>query len=276
MTVKAPHITSDWKKAALFCLLFLLPLSSLACKSAQRRPDESEYSFAARTKFEEAQNSLEGGYYTEAVKQFNEVKTQFPFSKYAILAELKIADAYFEQDDFIQAIDSYRQFIKLHPNHEEVPYAMYRVGLAFHEQAPRDWFLFPPASENDQTSTRSSVIAFKEYLARFPNDKNAKDAEEKIKAALKMLAESELNIAEFYAKRDHHKAAIGRLETLRREYPEFQDYGDAMLLLAELYIKTGETAEAKKLLSELISSQTDKSVVSKAEKMKNKLSQKGG
>lgn len=71
-------------------ILIFIPLLS-SCKSIVKREGESEYAYNARAKFEEAKDSLDGGYYIEAIKQFNEVKTQFPFSKYAVSAELEIA-----------------------------------------------------------------------------------------------------------------------------------------------------------------------------------------
>lgn len=257
---------------AIFILAIFVLFDLVACKSAQRKPDESEYSFSARTRFEEAEDSLDGGYYTEAVKQFNEVKTQFPFSQFAILAELKIADTYFEQEDYTQAIDGYKQFVTLHPNHEEVPYALYRIGLSYYEQSPHEWPLFPPACENDQTPTRNAVAAFRRYSGRFPEHKFAGDAKSKIAECQKMLADSELSVAEFYINQEQYKAAIGRLEYFRKEYPDAANFGSAMLLLADLYLKDGQRKEADGVLSDIIAAAADKDSVQKAKELQQKLS----
>ena len=64
-----------------------------------------------------------------AISYFTFVKNRFPFSRYATLAELRIADAFFAQDKFADAADAYKLFIRFHPNHPEVTdgYAAYRV-----------------------------------------------------------------------------------------------------------------------------------------------------
>ena len=36
----------------------------------------------------------------------------------ALVAELRLADAEFGADQFLEAVDSYRLFIKFHPTHE--------------------------------------------------------------------------------------------------------------------------------------------------------------
>ena len=59
--------------------------------------------------------------YQDAIDKFQEVVDNYPYSEYAVAAELKIADSYFEQERWDEALSYYRDFAELHPEHEKVP-----------------------------------------------------------------------------------------------------------------------------------------------------------
>ena len=73
------------------------------------------------------------------------IKSRFPYSKYAVLAELRLADAEFGAEQYLEAIDSYRLFIKFHPTHEMVAngYASFQIGEAYYKQLPRRLLVVP-------------------------------------------------------------------------------------------------------------------------------------
>ena len=56
------------------------------------------------------------------------------------------------QQEYQEAVDGYKQFIKEHPTHERVAdgYAPFKIGEAYYKQIPSDWFLAPPSYEKDQ------------------------------------------------------------------------------------------------------------------------------
>ena len=72
--------------------------------------------------------------YNRAVKAYTDLKDWYPFSKYAILAELKIADAYFHLEEYDEAIVAYETFEKMHPRNEAVPYVIHQIALAWFNQ----------------------------------------------------------------------------------------------------------------------------------------------
>src|SRR6266540_1249783 len=74
---------------------------------------------------------LKGDNWQDAQKFFEYVRTKFPFTKYAALSDLRLADAKYGQGLHSEAADAYSQFIQLHPSHENVDYADGR--LAAHE-----------------------------------------------------------------------------------------------------------------------------------------------
>ena len=64
--------------------------------------------------------------YEDAIKDFRQLKERYPYSKYAILAELKLGDAHFLNKDYADAAIAYEEFARLHPRNEVVPYVLYQ------------------------------------------------------------------------------------------------------------------------------------------------------
>ena len=74
--------------------------------------------------------------YTKAIETFQAIIDNYPYSDYAIQAELAIADAYFEDEKYEEALSYYRDFGDLHPQHEKVPYTLFQAALC-HERRKR-------------------------------------------------------------------------------------------------------------------------------------------
>src|ERR1043165_5945179 len=113
-----------------------------------------EYSVSAQKNYEKGQKELDAKDWVAASKYFGFIKSRFPYSKFAVLAELRLADAEFGAEQYLEAIDSYRLFIKFHPTHEMVAngYASLRIAEAYYEMLPGDYWILPPSYEKDQSS----------------------------------------------------------------------------------------------------------------------------
>ncbi len=113
--------------------------------------------------------------YQAAIDKFQDIIDNYPYSDYAVLAELRIADAHFAQHQWEEALSYYRDFAQLHPDHEKVPYTIYQRALC-HERQSR-------SSNRDQTQTREAVSALDELITRYPNAQETGEAEVLWKAA---------------------------------------------------------------------------------------------
>src|ERR1700760_4024090 len=124
-----------------------------------------EYSVSAQKNYDKGLKELEDKDWVAASKYFGFIKSRFPYSKYAVLAELRLADAEVGAEQFLEAIDSYRLFIKFHPTHEMVAngYCSYRIGESYAKQLPSDFWLFPPSTEKDQSSTEDAANELKSF-----------------------------------------------------------------------------------------------------------------
>ena len=218
----------------------VLPLAG--CPQART---DSTYADTARYRYEQGMEALEDENYLEAVKHFTFVKSKFAYSKYAALSELRIADSFFAQEKFIEAIDAYRLFMRGRPNHREVPYAMWRIAEANFEQIPSDFVLFPPAHEKDQGATREAISAYQQYVERFPGDRHVPEAQRRILEGRRALADYELYVARFYLRDDRNVSARGRLETVVEQFGDVKDrWAEGAWMLVKVYDALDRRADA--------------------------------
>jgi outer membrane protein assembly factor BamD len=247
------------QRALALTLICALGASALpACGSRSETVDPS-YAGSARRAFQLGEEALKDEDYEEAIRNFTFVKNKFAYSRYAALAELRIADTYFAQEKWIEAIDAYRVFMQAHPSHREVPYAMWRIGEADYQQLPSDFILFPPAYEKDQAPTREALRNLEAYVQRFPQDEHVAEAKERIRDCRRMLADSELYVARFYMHDHRAVSARGRLEGVVADYEDLPDrWCEAALLLVRAYIQLDMKDEARKLAERITKAHPDR------------------
>lgn len=230
--------------AALLCCAAIV-----ACADAG---GAKTYSQNAKENYDKGEESFKDGSYTEAVDYFNQVKNKFPYSKYAVVAELRAADSLFEDEKYLEASDAYRMFVKLHPTNEKTAYAMFRVGYCHYKQMPRDWFFTPPVHEEDQTQVKATLEAMQQFLTKHPGAPEAKEGRQVSAACRERLARHELYVAGFYLKRERWKAAQQRAEGLLAQYAGLGLDDEALLIAAKSLLKQDKRAEAKTALDRLL------------------------
>jgi outer membrane protein assembly factor BamD len=163
--------------------------------------------------------------FKDAIKSFTTLKDWYPFSKYAILAELKIADAHFEIKEYDEAIFAYQDFENLHPKNEAIPYVIYQTG--------RCWFERIDTVDRDQSSALKARAEFNRLVQRFPDAPESARAAEHIEVCIKSLAGHEFYVAEFYFKAKYYKAAMKRFEHLFANFPDTGEGKEALTRITE-------------------------------------------
>jgi outer membrane protein assembly factor BamD len=232
-------------------LAVLLPL--LACASSRVSiTGEIKYGKTAEENYEAGVDEMKHENWVEAYKFLEHVRTKYPFSKYAALAELRVADAKLAQERYPEAAEAYAAFAQLHPTHDEVDYAEYRSALARFKDAPSDFALFPPAHEKDQRSLVTAVTQLQAFLRVHPASKLRPEVEKLLAQAQGRLAAHEWYVADFYWKRERWAGAAGRLETLVKDYPASKHEAEALYRLAQSYVRLDEKFRAQQALQKLI------------------------
>lgn len=233
-------------------LAAVLLIALAACNKHLTFSGEAKLRPTAEENYQAGQELLKDGSYPEAQKFFEYVRTKFPFSKYAALADLRLADAKFSQGKFAEAADAYGQFVQLHPSHEDVDYAEFRIGESYLRDAPSDFALFPPAYEKDLRQVRKASEALHKFLEKYPASKRVPDAKKLIAEADGRLAANDWYVAEYYFRHARWAGAAGRYEALVDKYPGSKHESEALLKAARSYVELGEKFRARTALQRLI------------------------
>jgi outer membrane protein assembly factor BamD len=239
---------------SMMTLTALLSFGLSGCATSEDSSKPVTYSLTAKQNYERGMAALKDEDYAEAAKYFQFVKQKYPFSKYAVLAELSLADSQFDRENYTEAIDSYKTFARLHPTHDRVEdgYVAFRIGESYFKDMPTDIFLLPPSYEKDQSAVTDALRELTDFERRFPDSKYVKKAEELRKQVLQRLVDHEVYVARFYLNGDHPKAAAMRLEGALRRYPGSGREAELLFALGETYLKMGDPLRAKETFQRVV------------------------
>jgi len=169
--------------------------------------------------------SFEDGKYEKAIEAFEQLKDWYPFSKYAILAELKLADSHFHQEAYAEAIVAYEEFESLHPRNEAIPYVIYQIGQCYFEQVD--------TIDRDQANTRKALDTFNRLIKSYPDNEFSKKALAHRTACQKSMAGHDMYVGRFYLKSKRYKAALHRFQSVLMNYPDVGLHHQALLYIAD-------------------------------------------
>ncbi len=190
-----------------FAIMLWLPVQLWGCAWFQAKEEKT-----ARELAEEGTEAFREKDYRKAIESFEKLKDWYPFSRYSILAELKLGDAHYHIKEYEEAIFSYEEFENLHPKNEAVPYVVYQIGRCYFDRLQ--------TIDRDQTMAREAVQTFERLIRTYPTSPYVKKAEKHMRICNRNLAEHEFYVGMFYYKAKHYKAALERFKTVLRSYPD--------------------------------------------------------
>ncbi len=225
--------------------------SIAGCGGAQPATPLS-YGESARRDYERAEGAALDDDCLTAMPLLQNVRREYPYSRYAALAELRIADCELSQQHYTEAIRAYRSFIRQRPTHAEIDTANFAIARAYHQQIPQDFFLSPPPAERDQAATRSALRVVRRFLLDYPESEHIEEARRIEREVLSLLARHELFVAGYYLNRDRPEATIARIQTLLEQYEGSGVEPEALLLMGRTYLHMRQTREARLAFGELV------------------------
>ncbi|HEV8248193.1 MAG TPA: outer membrane protein assembly factor BamD [Polyangiaceae bacterium] len=245
-------------RVASLAWLVLAAVAGTALGCAQDQPAESalNYSENAKREYERGVRALEGGNWEGVEEILNEVRRKYAYSRYARLAELRLADADFNQEKYAEAITGYKSFVHDYPNDPEVPYARYRIAKSQYDSVSQS-ALLPPLEERDLASVNDSLSTIRDYLTDFPTSPYRRELSYMLAVVMGLLARHELYVARFYLAEGNFKAAVTRVEYALKTFDQSGLEPEAMVLLGEIYMKQKERGKARGVLSRVLSEYPD-------------------
>jgi outer membrane protein assembly factor BamD len=222
-------------------LLFwtLSTLLYIGCSAVTLTNDSPpEEQFAAGEKYQKSERFM------EAIERYRILKSRYPYSKYAALATLRIADCHFSEEAYIEAAAAYRLFRELYPKHEESAYAQMRIADSYYLQ-------LPGSIDRDLDPAADAISNYEILLKQYPQFKDKELAQNRIKELRQKLAEKEDYVGNFYFIREFYNSSAARYRNLLDRYPEAGLNERALYRLAFSYEKIGEYARAEETIERL-------------------------
>lgn len=192
-----------WTRAAMF----LLALALAGGCAAREEPSEP----TAEQNYRMGMEAFDEKDYRDAIPFFQKILENYPFSFYAIKAELKIAECYFLDKKYVEALVHLNGFQELHPTNENIPYVIWMKAVCYSEQFR--------TIDRDVSSMANSKRELLELITRFPESTYAPQAREMLVKVDGRLAEHDFYVARFYYRSADYYAALKRFQRILDEYP---------------------------------------------------------
>jgi outer membrane protein assembly factor BamD len=176
--------------------------------------------------------------YSQAVTQFDLVEQYYPYSTWAVNAQIMQAYSEYLRTHYTDAIGVLDRFIQLHPAHRDIAYAYYLRALCYYEQIAD--------IRRDQKATQEAMTALREVVNRFPDSAYGRDARLKIDLARDHLAGKEMEVGRFYQSQHLYEAAIGRFQRVVDDFQTTNHVPEALHRLTEIYLTLGLVDQARK------------------------------
>lgn len=191
-------------------LALLLPLVFSGCSYFNFFNKKEIAKSSPEILYSRASAEYKDGHYKKAQEAFLRLKEEYPLHELAILAEAGIADSLYSDKEYAEAENAYSDFVSLHPTNENVPYALYQLGMCHYNEI-RD-------IDRDQTETIKAKKEWEKLVARYPESKFSSMAEKLIRECKQKLAEQEFYVGRFYFRQKKYQAALSRFEKVAHDY----------------------------------------------------------
>ncbi|ULA63927.1 MAG: Outer membrane protein assembly factor BamD [Nitrospira sp.] len=144
---------------------------------------------------------------------------------------MKRGEAFFEKEEYAEALVEYNHFLDLHKTHVLAPYAAFRIGEAHFKMAK--------SVDRDPDPLNKAIAALERMRKDFPGSRYDAQAQQTIQECHDWLAQVHLLVGQFYYRRESYLAAAHRFEQIMKIYPDKPVAPDALYFLALSYHELG-------------------------------------
>lgn len=154
---------------------------------------------------------------------------------------MKRGEAFFEKEEYTEAIVEYNHFLDLHRTHTLASYAAFRIGESQMKRAK--------GIDRDPDPIQKAIEAFERLRKDFQGSRYDGQALQKIQECHDLLAQMHLFVGQFYYRRGSYLAAAHRFEQIIKVYPDKSVAPDALYFLALSYYDLGANDWASEQLT---------------------------
>ncbi|MBI2994017.1 MAG: outer membrane protein assembly factor BamD [Gammaproteobacteria bacterium] len=218
-------------------LLIIIALLAAGCAFLKGDKEDEAKNWTVERLYSEAKGALESSNYAKAVQYYEFLETRFPFGVYGQQSLLDLAYVYYKTEDFDSSISACDRFIRLYPQNPHVDYAYYLKGLGNFNRGRgfTERYLPIDLSQRDTGASMQSFQDFSELLAKFPDSPYREDTGKRMVYLRNILAQNEVNVANYYMRRGAYVAAANRARYVVENYPRTPAMPDALVLMVKAY-----------------------------------------
>jgi outer membrane protein assembly factor BamD len=173
----------------------------------------------------------------KAVKKFEEVDRQHPYSEWARKALIMSAYSYYASGQYDECVTAAKRYVTLHPGNADAAYAQYLIAASYFDEIPD--------ITRDQARTEKALAALEEVVRKYPTSDYARSAKDKISVARDQLAGKEMQTGRYYLDRKDYTGAINRFKVVVTKYQTTRHVEEALERLTEAYMALGIVSEAQ-------------------------------
>jgi outer membrane protein assembly factor BamD len=219
-------------------ILSILLLLFLAGCAAKQEP------FDPAALFRDGDENMHKENFEKARKDYQEIQEKSPDKSYDAVLMLRVADTYFGEEKYDEALVEYRAFLNFHPVNKDAVYAQYQIARCSFNQLT--------TIDRDPEPTRTALREFQTLIQKYPHSIFEEEARRDVSICLDRLSEYELYVGRFYYKKGAYKAALGRFEKLLQDYPGSAAEKDALYYEGLSYRDLGEHDQARSAFETLV------------------------
>jgi outer membrane protein assembly factor BamD len=182
--------------------------------------------------FREAEDNMHKESFEKARKGYQEIQEKTPDKSYDAVLMLRIADTYFGEEKYAEALVEYRNFLNYHPVHKDAPYAQYQVAMCSYDDLT--------ATDRDPTPAHTVIKEMGALTEKYPRSGYEDQAQKYVAICRDWVADYEFYVGRFYYKKDSYRAAAGRFDKLLEEYPDSTADKDALYYSGLSHRELGE------------------------------------
>jgi outer membrane protein assembly factor BamD len=240
---RVPARTRAWRVLTVAALVCALP-GCAAYENLYGKPPRRETRQSDQELVRAAETQMQRGRYEDARKDLQRLMNQYPDSELVAVARLGTAKALYLDKKYDEARTEYQRFLELHPQHDRADEAHYYLGMAYIRGAD--------SPDRDQTATKKGLGELELLIRQMPDSQYVPDARQRIAAARRKLAETEVYVGRFYFDRGHYAAAAGRFERVLADYGAAGLDDQALYFLGESLWRLEQKDQARTAFQRLV------------------------
>jgi outer membrane protein assembly factor BamD len=207
------------KKINVLICFFLLGMLMVSCSGFEKILKSKDYNFKYK-KALEYYKKKDHYRYTTILEQLVPI---YNGTQRADTVQFYFAMGNYKQGDYILAGHYFDTFRKTFPRSVFTEEAEYMYAYCYYESSPRP--------ELDQETTQAAIVAFSEFVSKYPNsDKKNEVAKILVELKDKLIEKSYLS-AKLYYNISEYKAAIVALKNSLKDFPESKHREEELFLI---------------------------------------------